>query len=164
MAEAMNGEGCDRHLFGLRLLAQENNLPLPEIYTDSAWTKRYVFDFSTLFFVYRKYFFLSGGDGNFLISTSFIGYSNVWGGVAAMCTDGYGTFYKIMPDRFVFEYWRPQQTTCYFLFYSFSITFFLACWKSGKETDLNLWRDGLDYSLKAVKKLLKETPDQISKY
>jgi len=113
MAEAMNGEGCDRHLFGLKILALEQGLPMPDIFTDPAWTK-------------------SGGDGNFILSSSFIGYSNVWGGVAAMCADGYGTFYKMEADR---------------------ITFFLTCWKSSKETNLVLWRDSLEYSMKAVKKI-----------
>lgn len=43
MTEAMNGEGCDRHLLGLKILAQERGLPTPEIFTDSAWKKRYFF-------------------------------------------------------------------------------------------------------------------------
>lgn len=41
MAEAMNAEGCDRHLFGLKILAQEKGLPTPDLYTDPAWKKRY---------------------------------------------------------------------------------------------------------------------------
>lgn len=40
MSEAMNAEGCDRHLFGLKILAQERGLPVPELYTDPAWKKR----------------------------------------------------------------------------------------------------------------------------
>lgn len=43
--------------------------------------------------------YCSGGDGNFILSTSFIGYSIVFGGVAPMCANGYGTFYKMLPDR-----------------------------------------------------------------
>ena len=39
MGEASNNAGCDRHLLGLRLLADELRLELPEIYKDVAWTK-----------------------------------------------------------------------------------------------------------------------------
>lgn len=76
MDEAQANEGCDRHLLGLRVLAKENNMPDPEIFQDPAWIK-------------------SGGDGNYILSTSFVGYSNVFGGVAPMCSNGYGTFYKM---------------------------------------------------------------------
>ena len=37
----------------------------------------------------------SGGDGNFVLSTSFVGYSPVYGGVAPMCKNGYGCFYSV---------------------------------------------------------------------
>ena len=33
--------GCDRHLLALFIIAEEEGLPLPEIYTDPAWTKRW---------------------------------------------------------------------------------------------------------------------------
>ena len=40
-------------------------------------------------------FFTSGGGGNFELSTSFVGYTPVFGGVAAMTNDGYGCFYHM---------------------------------------------------------------------
>ena len=42
MNEAKENRGCDRHLLGLMLISKELNLSLPEIYTDAAWTKRYL--------------------------------------------------------------------------------------------------------------------------
>ena len=53
------------------------------------------FEFNTTNFVF------SGGGGNYLLSTSTIGYTPIVGGVAAMCTDGYGVFYSILPNRLV---------------------------------------------------------------
>ncbi len=35
----MNNESFDRHLFGLKLIALENNIPLPEIYEDVGFKK-----------------------------------------------------------------------------------------------------------------------------
>ncbi|XP_038078103.1 peroxisomal carnitine O-octanoyltransferase-like isoform X2 [Patiria miniata] len=82
MTEAANAEGCDRHLFGLQALAMEQGLPVPELYTDPAYTK-------------------SGGGGNFKLSTSCVGYVRCClGACAPMCTDGYGAFYNITDDHF----------------------------------------------------------------
>lgn len=47
----MKGSGCDRHLLGLYLIAMENGLELPEIFTDPSFTR-------------------SGGGGNYILSTS----------------------------------------------------------------------------------------------
>jgi len=41
----------------------------------------------------------SGGDGNFTLSTSFLGYTPVLGGLPPMCKDGYGVFYNMQPDQ-----------------------------------------------------------------
>ena len=45
----------------------------------------------------------SGGGGNYILSTSFIGYyhseSILHGGCAPMCENGYGVFYTINPDK-----------------------------------------------------------------
>lgn len=41
----------------------------------------------------------SGGGGNFILSTSLVGYTPVGGGVVPMCLDGYGIFYNMNPDR-----------------------------------------------------------------
>jgi len=74
MAEAVDNQGCDRHLFGLQIIAMEQGLPLPELYSDPAYTK-------------------SGGGGNFILSTSCTGYNAIIGACAPMCKDGYGCFY-----------------------------------------------------------------------
>lgn len=44
---AMSGEGVDRHLLGLKLIARENNIPVPEIYSDEAFTRSTHFRIST---------------------------------------------------------------------------------------------------------------------
>ncbi|XP_069585558.1 peroxisomal carnitine O-octanoyltransferase [Ranitomeya imitator] len=95
MNECQLGKGFDRHLLGLLLIAKEEGLAVPELYNDPAFTK-------------------SGGGGNFVLSTSLIGYTNVHGAVVPMVKDGYGFFYRIRDDRFV-----------------------VACsaWKSSPETD-----------------------------
>ena len=40
MADAVNAQGCDRHLLGLQAIAMEDGLPMPALYTDPAYTKR----------------------------------------------------------------------------------------------------------------------------
>ncbi|KAK0390307.1 hypothetical protein QR680_019293 [Steinernema hermaphroditum] len=84
MSNAMEQKGVDRHLLGIRKTIESFGkgcslkLDLPHLYTDAAWK-------------------LSGGDGNFKLSTSFVGYdeNGAFGYVAAMLLDGYGVFYKI---------------------------------------------------------------------
>nr|DBA25203.1 TPA: hypothetical protein GDO54_012759 [Pyxicephalus adspersus] len=85
----------DRHLLGLLLIAKEQGMAVPELFTDPAFTK-------------------SGGGGNFVLSTSLVGYTNVHGAVVPMIHDGYGFFYRIRDDRFV--------ATC-------------TAWKSSPETN-----------------------------
>lgn len=34
--------GCDRHLLGLYVVATESGMPLPDIFKDPSWIKRYV--------------------------------------------------------------------------------------------------------------------------
>ncbi|XP_022102339.1 peroxisomal carnitine O-octanoyltransferase-like isoform X2 [Acanthaster planci] len=82
MTMACYGEGCDRHLFGLQIIAMEEGLPVPALYTDPAYTK-------------------SGGGGNFILSTSCAGYSGSLGEVAPMCDDGYAVFYTIADNNFL---------------------------------------------------------------
>lgn len=79
MNEARKGEGIDRHLFGLWCVAQENGIPIPEFYDDPLYAK-------------------SGGGGNFVLSTSTLGYSINVGFVAPMVIDGYGVFYSMLDD------------------------------------------------------------------
>ncbi|XP_077124371.1 peroxisomal carnitine O-octanoyltransferase isoform X2 [Ranitomeya variabilis] len=80
MNECQLGKGFDRHLLGLLLIAKEEGLAVPELYNDPAFTK-------------------SGGGGNFVLSTSLVGYTNVHGAVVPMVKDGYGFFYRIRDDR-----------------------------------------------------------------
>uniref|UniRef100_A0A8C7RW52 Carnitine O-octanoyltransferase n=1 Tax=Oncorhynchus mykiss TaxID=8022 RepID=A0A8C7RW52_ONCMY len=82
MAEAQNGKGFDRHLLGLYLIAKEEGLPMPDLFTDTLYCK-------------------SGGGGNFTLSTSLVGYTTVLGAVAPMVHHGYGFFYRIGDDRIV---------------------------------------------------------------
>lgn len=43
----------------------------------------------------------SGGGGNFVLSTSSLGYTAMVGFVSPMCRDGYATFYSITNDMYV---------------------------------------------------------------
>ncbi|CRK94291.1 CLUMA_CG007806, isoform A [Clunio marinus] len=79
MSDARKGNGFDRHFFGLWCLAHENQLPIPEFYEDPLYAK-------------------SGGGGNFILSTSTLGYSISVGFVAPMVLDGYGIFYSMLDD------------------------------------------------------------------
>ncbi|XP_074904650.1 peroxisomal carnitine O-octanoyltransferase isoform X1 [Buteo buteo] len=80
--ECENGKGFDRHLLGLLLIAQEQGLPVPELYVDHAFTA-------------------SGGGGNFVLSTSLTGYTRFCGCALPMVDHGYGFFYSIRDDRIV---------------------------------------------------------------
>lgn len=44
---AMSGEGVDRHLLGLKLIARENNLQIPEFFNDESYAKSTHFRVST---------------------------------------------------------------------------------------------------------------------
>ncbi|XP_054420077.1 peroxisomal carnitine O-octanoyltransferase isoform X2 [Pteronotus mesoamericanus] len=80
MKDCSTGKGFDRHLLGLSLIAKEEGLPVPELLTDPLFSR-------------------SGGGGNFVLSTSLIGYLTVQGAVAPMVHNGYGFFYSIRDDR-----------------------------------------------------------------
>ncbi|KAG8443192.1 hypothetical protein GDO86_011848 [Hymenochirus boettgeri] len=82
MRECQLGKGFDRHLLGLLLIAKEEGLAEPDLFKDPAYTK-------------------SGGGGNFVLSTSLVGYTNIHGAVVPMIHEGYGFFYRIRDDRFV---------------------------------------------------------------
>ncbi|XP_027247344.1 peroxisomal carnitine O-octanoyltransferase isoform X2 [Cricetulus griseus] len=82
MKECSNGKGFDRHLLGLLLIAKEEGLPVPELFEDPLFSR-------------------SGGGGNFILSTSLVGYLRVQGVVVPMVHNGYGFFYHIRDDRFV---------------------------------------------------------------
>ncbi|EPQ13908.1 Peroxisomal carnitine O-octanoyltransferase [Myotis brandtii] len=82
MKDCSTGKGFDRHLLGLSLIAREEGLPVPELFTDPLFSR-------------------SGGGGNFVLSTSLVGYLRVQGVVVPMVHSGYGVFYHIRDDRFV---------------------------------------------------------------
>lgn len=44
----------------------------------------------------------SGGGGNFVLSSSLVGYTTVLGAVAPMVPHGYGFFYRIRDDRWAY--------------------------------------------------------------
>ncbi|KAK2844568.1 hypothetical protein Q5P01_011227 [Channa striata] len=104
MAEAQEGKGFDRHLLGLYLIAKEEGWPTPELFTDPLYSK-------------------SGGGGNFVLSSSLVGYTTILGAVAPMVHHGYGFFYRIRDDRIVVSItaWKScRQTDAVTLFNNFS--------------------------------------------
>ncbi|CAL9705763.1 unnamed protein product [Knipowitschia caucasica] len=107
MAEAQEGKGFDRHLMGLYLVAKEEGLPVPDLFKDPLYSR-------------------SGGGGNFVLSSSLVGYTTVLGAVAPMVHQGYGVFYRIRDDRLVFS---------------------VSAWKSCRETDAAVFFNLLSSSL-----------------
>ncbi|OXB84701.1 UNVERIFIED_CONTAM: hypothetical protein H355_001178, partial [Colinus virginianus] len=118
-----NGRGFDRHLLGLLLIAQEQGLPVPELFVDPAFTARYPAalscggvvsldtveshgytilkcdDFLICTIRFTFVMFCSGGGGNFVLSTSLTGYTRFSGCALPMVHHGYGFFYAIRDDR-----------------------------------------------------------------
>ncbi|KAG7282172.1 hypothetical protein CRUP_034919 [Coryphaenoides rupestris] len=94
MAEAQNAEGFDRHLLGMYLVAKEEGLPVPPLFMDPLYGK-------------------SGGGGNFVLSSSLVGYTTVLGAVAPMVPHGYGFFYRIRDDKIVMSItaWKSDPQT-----------------------------------------------------
>uniref|UniRef100_A0A1B0CRW5 Choline/carnitine acyltransferase domain-containing protein n=2 Tax=Lutzomyia longipalpis TaxID=7200 RepID=A0A1B0CRW5_LUTLO len=68
MNDARSGRGIDRHLFALWCIAYENGFEIPKLYDDPLYSR-------------------SGGGGNFILSTSTLGFSVCGGCVAPMCLD-----------------------------------------------------------------------------
>ncbi|XP_070566735.1 peroxisomal carnitine O-octanoyltransferase-like [Ptychodera flava] len=101
MLEAVNGQAFDRHFLGLQILAQASGVPMPEIFQDTAWTK-------------------SGGNGQFVLSTSLVGYSQTIGGCAPLVHNGYGITYIILDKRlgFTVTAWKDNQETDVHKFYN----------------------------------------------
>lgn len=114
MEEATNLEGCDRHLFGLGMIAREEGLPFPQLFQHEAFSK-------------------SGGGGNYILSTSCIGYTTVFGGVAPMCPHGYGVFYCICDDR---------------------VMFFISTWTQDEDTSSKMFTDEVHRALDDIKLLV----------
>ena len=116
MSEARQGFGCDRHLFGLQCLAEEQSMiPMPALFTDKAYV-------------------LSGGNGNFVLSTSTCGYTGMSGGTSPMVQDGYGCFYNF-------------ETDCIWLW--------ITAFRHSYETSVEKFTRSLEESLRDIFTLLK---------
>nr|AXY87732.1 carnitine O-palmitoyltransferase 2 [Eriocheir sinensis] len=75
--EAAMGQGFDRHLFGLRKLAEAQGSPLPELFTDPSYAK----------------------INHIIISTSTLPSAAImFGGFAPVVRDGFGVGYQIKDD------------------------------------------------------------------
>lgn len=114
MEEGMLNQGCDRHLLGLYLIAQEEGEAIPKLYLDPSFIK-------------------SGGNGNYILSTSLSGYTVLQGGVAAMHEHGYGVFYSIQRQ---------------------SMSFIVTSYKSSNETDAKKLYKSICSSLIEMQRLL----------
>lgn len=93
MKECQRAEGLDRHLTGLYLTA----VTTPEDSSDAGGYTSSSFSVPDLFL--DPAFTTTGGGGNFVLSTSTIGYTDSTGGAAPMLPHGYGLFYSMLPDR-----------------------------------------------------------------
>nr|XP_002121792.1 peroxisomal carnitine O-octanoyltransferase-like [Ciona intestinalis] len=94
MRASSDGKGCDRHLFALAIVAKEQGLSLPALFSDPMFEK-------------------SGGNGKFVLSTSFVGYFNCSGGVPPMVDNGYGIFYRVNDHKlpYVVTTWKHCDVT-----------------------------------------------------
>ena len=100
----LTGQGIDRHLLGLYIAAYLKGVePFPAIFSDKAYK-------------------LSGGGGNYRLSTSNVGYTPLFGGFAPMTADGYGCCYSMLEGR---------------------MNIMITTWHSCKETSAKLFRDTL---------------------
>ncbi|CAL1532423.1 unnamed protein product [Lymnaea stagnalis] len=115
-SDACEFKACDRHLLALYLVAQEEGRPVPLLYQDPSYSK-------------------SGGGGNFILSTSCIGFTSVIGGVMPMCENGIGAFYRINDER---------------------LSFFVSTWNADKNTNSFGFADAICNSLDSLKVLLDE--------
>ncbi|CAK8681382.1 peroxisomal carnitine O-octanoyltransferase-like isoform X2 [Clavelina lepadiformis] len=116
MFDCQDNKGCDRHLFGLSLTAANEGMAIPEIFTDPMYAK-------------------TGGNGNFVLSTSFVGFFNSTGSVVPMLDDGYGVFYRIIDHQMVYS---------------------MTSWKHSKVTDLLKFNSCLEDTFGQVYHLFKE--------
>ena len=77
----VNGESFDRHLLGLRLIALENNMEMPELYKDIAYKK-------------LCHYYISSSQ----VSSKFEAVTSYGPAVA----DGYGACYNILEEKLIF--------------------------------------------------------------
>ncbi|XP_035688504.1 peroxisomal carnitine O-octanoyltransferase-like [Branchiostoma floridae] len=93
MEEAKNMLGCDRHLLGLRAIAQDAGMPLPSLFSDAAYIKS-----------------LGGG---YVLLSALSGYTPVPGAVVPKVHHGYCIPYNIQPDRITYSVsaWKSCKET-----------------------------------------------------
>ncbi|CAF4750516.1 unnamed protein product [Rotaria sp. Silwood1] len=108
--EASECQGCDRHLLGLNIIANSVGKSF-ELTNDPSWIK-------------------SGGSGNFILSTSCLGFGTSIGGTAPMCLNGYGIFYRIGSD---------------------AITFFVSAYRNCLDTNAQAFADSIERTLIEIK-------------
>lgn len=80
--DAVMGKGCDRHLFALRFLAAEKNLPKPAIYEDAAYARI---------------------NHNILSTSTLVSEACRGGGFGPVVADGYGVGYGSFDDFIGFQ-------------------------------------------------------------
>ena len=90
----LTGSGIDRHILGLYIAAHLKGAGIPALFSDKA-------------------FKLSGGGGNYRMSTSNVGYNPMFGGFAPMTKDGYGVCYAQLEGRMnlMVTAWRSCEET-----------------------------------------------------
>ncbi|KAG8232274.1 hypothetical protein J437_LFUL011761 [Ladona fulva] len=81
-----------------------------------------------------------GGGGNFMLSTSLVGYTPMGGCVAPMCLDGYGCFYNIC---------------------SKSIHFSISAWRGSNESSSHKFAKAIDQSLLDMQKMLIQAASKL---
>ena len=112
----LGGQGIDRHLLGLYIMAQLEG-ERAAIFSDPAYKR-------------------SGGNGNYVLSTSNVGYTPLFGGFAPMTADGYGVCYALLEGRM-----------------NISIT----SWRSCAETDSTRMAQSLSGALVDLMRLFADT-------
>lgn len=103
MADAVTGKGCDRHLFGLKLIHQtEIGGNLPEIYLDKGFSEGVHHRCEEIYILQKNisqknYFLISFFFCR--LSTSNVPGTSIFGGFGNVVDDGYGCCYIIKPKR-----------------------------------------------------------------
>lgn len=164
MDAARRGNGVDRHLFGLWCAAYEADLPVPELYEDELYSKRYLRAQETSNLL-NSFHFLSGGGGNFVLSTSSLGYTVVNGFVGPMCRDGYACFYSITNKSYDFLYFysaflsiQNVQIKLLILLFNFTrISFTVSVFRESTKTSAHRFRVQFDRNMMDVQAMLERT-------
>ena len=100
----------------------------------------------------------SGGGGNYVLSTSFVGYTPVYGGVSPMCKDGYGCFYCVEQNKCVRDSINQWKLTDQILSLPFllRINFWVSSWTQDVTTCSRMLFDAVCLSLDDLSTMLSE--------